>query len=52
MKKVKNSFKKIGNNYKVKNCPVLIPKENMPFFRLLQTSNKRLFQNVANSYNH
>ena len=52
MKKIKNSFKKIGNNYKIKNCPVLIPSENMKFFTLLQKSNTRLFQNITNSYNH
>lgn len=43
MKQKKNSLKKIGNNYRIKNCPVLIPSENMKFFTMLKNSNNRLF---------
>lgn len=51
MVKRKNSFKKIGNNYKVKNCPVLIPKEQMRIFSMFKNANTYLFKNLPNSYN-
>lgn len=46
------SPRKIGmDNYYIKNCPVLIPKENLKFFRSMQKAcAKKSYLNYGNVY--
>ena len=46
------SIRKVGtDNYYIKNCPVLIPKENLKFFRKMQKAvSKKSYLNFGNVY--